>query len=165
MSSFADENTIVLVHGTLIDDTGGPPLPDAVVIIKAGRISAVGTGPTLKAPEGATILDVGKALILPGFINSHVHGAYNLSFRRVWARAGVTTVRDLAAYPSSSCALRDESNRDPVNSRLVASGPQMTAMKGFVPSGYPIPVFIRTSEDGVREGNTGSSMRGRMRGR
>lgn len=154
LPGFADDETIVLVHGTLIDGTGGPPLQDAVVIIKAGRIESVGIGSNAKIPEGATVLEALGATILPGFINSHVHGAYNGYSLGKWAEAGVTTVRDLAAYMGkSSYSLRDVFNQHAKNARLVAGGPQMTAVHGFVPPGYTASVFIGSPEDGVREGH------------
>ena len=134
---------IVLVNGTLIDGKGGRPMADAIVIIKGTRIAAVGTRSTLKVPKGSVVIDVRRGTILPGFINSHVHGAYNEYLLRGWAQEGVTTVRDLAAYlPVSSYTLRNTLNSNPVNARLVASGPQMTG--GFVPPRYPSSVFVNT---------------------
>jgi imidazolonepropionase-like amidohydrolase len=146
--------SIALVGGTLIDGTGAMPVPDAVVIVKGDLIVAVGTSSTLRIPEGTEIVNIRGATILPGFINAHVHMAYNELFLEVWAQAGITTVRDLAAYPpSSSYSLRDQLNLDPKNARLVASGPQMTAVKGFVPPGYPASVFIGTPAEGVLQAN------------
>jgi hypothetical protein len=64
ISSFADKN-----HSTRLQNAdrwhGSTPLLDAVVIIKAGRLTAVGIGSTLKTPEGATILDGGKRRFFP----------------------------------------------------------------------------------------------------
>jgi imidazolonepropionase-like amidohydrolase len=154
MTAYSAERSIVLINGTLIDGTGGQPLPEAVVIIKAGRIVEVGTRSTLGPPEGSTVVDARGGTILPGFINSHVHGGYDERTLRNWAQAGVTTVRDLAAYPPySSYTLRDALNGDPLNARLVASGPQMTAVNGFVPSGYRASIFVGSPEEGAREGN------------
>jgi len=145
---------MALVGGTLIDGTGALPVPDAVVIVKGDRIAAVGTTATLKVPEGAEVVNLQGATILPGFINAHVHMAYNELFLEAWAQAGITTVRDLAAYPpNSSYASKDRLNLDPKNARLVASGPQMTAVNGFVPAGYPCSVFIGTPAEGVRQAN------------
>jgi imidazolonepropionase-like amidohydrolase len=145
---------IALVNGTLIDGTGDQPLQDAIIIINDGRITEVGTRATLSIPDGSVLIDIQGGTILPGFINSHVHGAYYEQLLRTWAQAGVTTVRDLAASPpKTSYTLRDELNKNPMNARFIASGPQMTAVNGFVPSNYTASVFISSPEVGIREAN------------
>ena len=70
-----EEKVIALVGGTLIDGTGAPPVPDAIVIIKGERIAAVGRSGKLKIPEEAEKIDVAGKWILPGFIDLHVHTA------------------------------------------------------------------------------------------
>jgi dihydroorotase len=61
--------TILIKGGQVIDPgrVNGP----ADVLIERGRISAV--GPKLKAPADAKILDATNHLVLPGFIDLHVH--------------------------------------------------------------------------------------------
>jgi imidazolonepropionase-like amidohydrolase len=145
---------LVLVNGTLIDGTGDQPLQDAIIIINEERITEVGTRATLSIPDRSVLIDIQGGTILPGFINSHVHGGYYEQLLRTWAQAGVTTVRDLAANPpNTSYTLRDGLNENPMNARLVASGPQMTAVNGFVPSNYRASVFISSPEVGIREAN------------
>jgi imidazolonepropionase-like amidohydrolase len=66
---------ISLVHNaTLIDGTGAAPIRDAAVVVKDGRIEAVGAAGTLAVPGGtAGDIDAGGGCILPGFIDAHVH--------------------------------------------------------------------------------------------
>jgi imidazolonepropionase-like amidohydrolase len=53
----ADSTAMTAVTaGTLIDGTGASPLHDAAILIRAGRITAV--GPTLAIPPGATFADL-----------------------------------------------------------------------------------------------------------
>jgi dihydroorotase len=61
--------TILIKGGQVIDPgrVNGP----ADVLIERGRISAV--GPKLKAPADAKILDATNHVVLPGFIDLHVH--------------------------------------------------------------------------------------------
>jgi imidazolonepropionase-like amidohydrolase len=126
--------TLALVNGTLIDGTGANPIPDAVVLIGEGHIIAVGPRSRVTPPAGAQVLDVGGATILPGFINAHVHAGYNEAKLKAWARAGVTTVRDLGVAPYDDAFVRrDALLRDATNARLVAAGPLVT-----VPGGYPM---------------------------
>jgi imidazolonepropionase-like amidohydrolase len=126
--------TLALVNGTLIDGSGAAPVPDAVVLMRGGRIVAVGPRATVAIPSDAQVIDTQGGTILPGFINAHVHGSYNEQTLAAWAQGGVTTVRDLATSPLSSVfKFRDQVNTQPQYARLVAAGPMVT-----VPDGYPI---------------------------
>jgi imidazolonepropionase-like amidohydrolase len=146
----ADTGHLVLKGGVLIDGTGALPVNDAVVVISKGRISGIGPESRVNIPTDTKIIDVNGGTILPGFINAHVHKAYDEKRLQAWAQAGVTTVRDLAAYPPlSSFDDRDRLNKNVRNARLVAAGPQMTG--GFVPSGYPSPVLVKTPEQARAE--------------
>jgi imidazolonepropionase-like amidohydrolase len=120
--------SLVLVNGTLIDGTGSDPVSDAVVALEGERIVAVGTRAQLFIPPNTPTIDVQGATILPGFINAHVHQAYNRESLEVWAQSGVTTVRDLGnnGPPSDLFAFRDEVFQDPKYARLVAAGPMVT---------------------------------------
>lgn len=142
--------TIVLVHGTLIDGTGADPLPDAVVVIRAGRIATVGPRAQVTIPADAQVIDVQGATILPGLINAHVHEAYDAHNLAAWARAGVTTVREMNA-PSATIAglqplyaFRDVARQRPQYARVVAASPILT-----VPDGYG--TMAVTSPDDARQ--------------
>jgi imidazolonepropionase-like amidohydrolase len=125
---------LALVNGTLIDGTGADPLPNVAVVIQGGRILAVGPESEVGIPDRARVIDVQGATILPGFINAHVHQGFDGQKLAAWAQGGVTTVRDLGAYPADDLFdRRDALLRDNRYARLVAAGPIVT-----VPDGYPI---------------------------
>ncbi len=127
-------NSLVLINGTLIDGTGGPPLANAVVIIKDDLIEDIGTRGNIEIPADAKIINIQGATMLPGFINAHIHNGYNTQNLRAWAQDGVTTVRDLGGNPQNDLfTFRDEAGGDPHNARLIAAGPMVT-----VPNGYPM---------------------------
>jgi hypothetical protein len=63
----------VLVGGTLIDGTGGPPVKDSVVVMRDDYIVAVGTRDEIEVPPGSEVYDVSGMTVLPGFIDSHCH--------------------------------------------------------------------------------------------
>jgi imidazolonepropionase-like amidohydrolase len=132
-----NERSLYLINGTLIDGTGREPLSDAIVGIRNGRIFAVGRRGEIAIPSQADTLDAKGGFILPGFINTHVHNAFNQNNLRIWAQAGVTTVRDVGAYepPTVAFRFRDSVRSDPSCARLVAAGPLVT-----VPGGYPASV-------------------------
>ena len=134
--------TLVLLHGRLIDGNGGEPSEDAAVIIRDGRIVAVGPVGGIEVPGAAEILDVHGATGLPGFINAHVHAGYGAENLRAWAHAAVTTVRDLGAqfrWTETSDRVfdgRNALNAEATNARLVAAGPIVTTVGGY--GGYGV---------------------------
>src|SRR5215471_1740967 len=69
----AQESVLVLQGGTLIDGRGGPPIEDAVVVVKGDRISAVGRRGQIPVPAGANIIQTNGRTILPGLIDMHLH--------------------------------------------------------------------------------------------
>ena len=143
--------TLALVNGTLIDGTGTAPLAGAVVVIRNGRIVGVGVRAAMSIPDGAQIIDVQGATILPGFVNTHVHQGYSEQNLRAWAQAGVTTVRDLATSPApDTFAVRDALRKDNRNARLVAAGPMLTVQGGYpmVPWGMQ-GLVVASEQDAV----------------
>ncbi len=136
--------TLALVHATLIDGTGAAPQTDAVVLISGGKIVAVGPAGRVKVPAGTHTIDLSGTTILPGFINAHVHDAFDRSNLQAWAEGGVTTVRDESALPDTIAQLktfRTEVSADPHYARLVSSGTMLA-----VPGGYG-NLFVSSPEE------------------
>jgi len=131
-----DDGYLVLTGGRLIDGRGNPPVVDAAVIVRGGRIAYAGPADSIEIPTGARVIDVGGRTILPGLINAHVHRGTSVPILRAWAHAGVTTVRDLGVNPESLFTFREQNALGPAEARLVAAGPLLT-----VPGGYPIVPF------------------------
>jgi imidazolonepropionase-like amidohydrolase len=138
-SSYNDVNRIIAItNGTLIDGTGSDPIPDALIIIKDRNIMTVGKTSSLDTLAGATLIDVQGSYILPGFINSHVHGVFNEDILKEWAKSGVTTVRDVGTIqaPEEAFSKRNNFLNDNENARLVAAGPIVTTVNGY--GMYPV---------------------------
>ena len=146
-----NERSLYLINGTLIDGTGREPISDAVVGIRNGRIFLVGKRGETLIPDEADILDATGWFILPGFIDAHVHNAFNQNNLRIWAQAGVTTVRDVGAYepPSVAFSFKDSVRPDPTCARLVAAGPLVTVPKGY-PASVGFPAMTVTSPEDAR---------------
>lgn len=64
---------LAIVGATVIDGNGGPPLPDATIVVSGSRISAIGSKATTTVPTGATVVDGSGRYVLPGFIDTNVH--------------------------------------------------------------------------------------------
>jgi imidazolonepropionase-like amidohydrolase len=63
----------VLRVGTLIDGKSDTPKRDQLVTIRGNRIESVGDAGSAKVPAGATVIDLSRATVLPGLIDSHTH--------------------------------------------------------------------------------------------
>ena len=132
------------IYGVIIDGTGNDPIMDGVVVVSEDRIDAVGSTADVMIPEGAREVRLANATILPGFIDAHVHKAYDASVLSRWAASGVTTVRDLGADPEMDWdAVRDGFAMDPSLATLVISGPLVTVPNGYaLRHGFPLAVAV-----------------------
>ncbi|HYR46405.1 MAG TPA: amidohydrolase family protein [Thermoanaerobaculia bacterium] len=61
----------VVKAARMFDGLSDRTLANAVVVIEGTKIKDVGSG--LPVPAGATVVDLGDATLLPGFIDSHTH--------------------------------------------------------------------------------------------
>jgi len=97
-----------LVGGTLIDGTGADPVPDAVVVIRGGRIECVGSAESCPVPEGVETLDVSGTWIAPGLVDAHVHFS-----QTGWAdgRPDSLDLRDRYPYSEVQAGLRENPER------------------------------------------------------
>lgn len=64
---------LALTGATLVDGTGGAPVPDAVVLVEDGRIACAGTRDACAVPEGVRPVDLSGQWIAPGLVDAHVH--------------------------------------------------------------------------------------------
>jgi len=66
----AQERPYVLKAQRLFDSVTGKLVSPGVVVVSGGKIQSVGAAST---PAGATVVDLGDATLMPGFIDSHTH--------------------------------------------------------------------------------------------
>ena len=77
----------------MIDGTGAPPRPNATVLVRDGRITAVGPRDAVAVPADVPVHDVNGHHLLPGLIDIHVH--YFEWMGELFLAHGVTTVKDV----------------------------------------------------------------------
>jgi imidazolonepropionase-like amidohydrolase len=97
-----------LVGAALLDGTGAPPVADAVVLMRGGRIECAGTRAACPVPEGVGALDLSGLFIAPGIVDAHVHFS-----QTGWAdgRPDALDVRDRHPYEAVQADLRARPER------------------------------------------------------
>lgn len=116
------EPSVALRHVRVIDGTGAPPTQDQTVLLKDGRISAVGPERSTPIPSGYKILDLPGRTVIPGLVMMHEHLVYPtdrtaeaermypshaVSFPRLYLAAGITTMRTAGtAEPTTDLNLK-----------------------------------------------------------
>jgi hypothetical protein len=100
------EGAYAITGATLIDGSGGPPVSDAVVIVRDGKIAAAGTRAQVQIPRGSRIVDGRGQTLLPGLWEMHAHFA-QVEWGPAYLAAGVTSARDCGGEFEFITAVRD----------------------------------------------------------
>jgi imidazolonepropionase-like amidohydrolase len=123
---FRRSDALVLEGVTLIDGSGGPPVTDAVIVIRGGHIESVARVNEIKVPRGATVLNLVGKTVIPGLIDVHAHvTAWSGPRFLAW---GVTTVRDFGEDSATAYALKRRFNGDSI------PGPRVFTAGGAIDS-------------------------------
>jgi imidazolonepropionase-like amidohydrolase len=67
------ETDFALVGATIIDGTGAKPVKNGVILIRDGRIAAVGAVGSVVIPANVRTVDVAGKYIIPGLMDANVH--------------------------------------------------------------------------------------------
>ncbi|NIP60764.1 MAG: amidohydrolase family protein [Gemmatimonadetes bacterium] len=147
----ASDAPVVLRAARLVDPGADAPIDDAVLVIREGRIEAAGGAGAVALPDGARIVDLGSATLLPGLIDVHVHltsgqeAYYEGLLRRspidaavvahrharATLEAGFTTVRNVGAPEFVDVALKRAIERgDVVGPRMQVATLGLTSTGG-----------------------------------
>jgi len=143
-----------IVGGTVWDGTGRAPIRDAVVLVRDGKIEAVGSRRAVRVPAGVDTIDARGRWVLPGLIDTHVHfsqtgwvdgrpDALDLRakypyeqveqrlrehpevFQRAWLTCGVTSVFDVGGY-AWTVAMAHAAEANPDAPHVSAAGPLLS---------------------------------------
>lgn len=121
-----------LTNCVIIDGTGSAAVVNGVILIRDNRIVKVGGKEKVLIPDGSRVVDLGGRTAMPGFINAHVHKAYEEENLKNWLMGGVTTVRDMGPhYYMDIIAYRDENNKKADTARIVSGSAILTVTNGY----------------------------------
>lgn len=136
------EPVVAITHVTLIDGTGAAPRTDQTVVIRNGRIAAVGPSGSTAVPNGAHTIEGRGHTVIPGLVGMHDHLFYmavggrnvNAQFTsaRLYLASGVTTVRTTganSAYADIQAKADIDAGRSP-GPRIHLTAPYLTG-QGF----------------------------------
>jgi len=136
---------LLIRNARLLDGTGAPPRANVSILVRAGRIAAIGNLPT---DANVPTLDVAGASVLPGLIDSHVHlsvvpgseirqdsaatlRALRLQQLRAYLACGVTTVLDAGIEPEIARELKTALAAGAPGPTLLFLGPPFIPPGGY----------------------------------
>lgn len=149
LCAFSQSKTTAIKCGTLVDGTSEMPKQDIIILIEDNRIAAVGHD--IPIPQGAALIDLSNATVLPGLIDCHTHLSGEIenyledTFRKsaidysveahIFAlrtlEAGFTTCRDVGAGEFIDVALKKAINAGKIpGPRLIVAGLALSATGG-----------------------------------
>ncbi|MEO8432083.1 MAG: amidohydrolase family protein [Acidobacteriota bacterium] len=167
----ADAPAVTVIRaGHLIDGKSPTARRNQVIVIRGNRIESVGDAASTKIPDGATVIDLSRATVLPGMIDCHTHiflqgedpaeGGYDiqllkypLAFRAARATVsarraleqGFTTIRDVetegAGYGDVGIRLAIEKGYIP-GPRMFVSTRAISSTGGYNLEGYAPEVAV-----------------------
>jgi imidazolonepropionase-like amidohydrolase len=170
---YAQTSVTVLKAARLFDAKSDTLVQPGLVVVSSGKIQSVGG----QAPAGATVIDLGDATLLPGFIDAHTHltmefnpdyaDARAEALRRTDAEqaliasvnarktlmAGFTTVRDVGASNFIDVGLRNAINSGVVpGPRMLVATHALGATGGHCDEGDNFRFGLLKHESGPEDG-------------
>jgi imidazolonepropionase-like amidohydrolase len=140
--SASHNRSLALTGAKIYTSPTAKPLSNGVVLIKNGKIVAVGDGRKIKVPKNSTVLDCQGLTLTAAFWNSHVHfteekwqNAASLpaaqlagQMQEMLTRYGFAHVLDTGSFPENTLTLRQRIEKENI------AGPSIRLAGGsFVP--------------------------------
>jgi len=164
---------LAIVDARIYTAPDAAPLEHGTVLMRDGRIAAVGPSATVAVPAQATVIDGRGRFVTAGFWNSHVHilavplreaatrpaSELDAALATMLTRWGFTTVFDIASLNGSARALRKRIEAGEVTGPAI-----LTVDAPFFPKdGTPIYVRALLKETGAPSAEVASPDQARAR--
>ena len=140
-------NTLALVGARIYPSPSENPIDDGVVLIRNGRVVAVGARGRIRVPRNARRLDCAGLTLVAGFWNSHVHfteikweqaaslpaSQLTRQLQEMLTRYGFTTVFDTGSYWEITKLIRQRIETGEVLGPKIFSTGEILFPKGGLP--------------------------------
>jgi len=147
----ANAADLAIVGAKIYPSPDAPAIERGTIVVRDGRIFAVGPTSQVAVPAGAPVIDGSGSVVVAGFWNSHVHllpeplrGAARRSapeleaaLATLFTRWGFTTVFDIASLPGDAFALRRR-----IDAGEIAGPAILTTDAAFFPRDGT-PIYVR----------------------
>ena len=140
----------------LITGDGGAPIENSAFVVEGDRITSVGRKGAVKAPSGATRIDLTGKTVIPALVDAHVHLGYRkgLSFTADnYTRENLLDILDRFAYFGVAAVLEAGTGRGDlpfqVRSEARSGARYLTAGHGFAMPNAGPGVPMRDAAFGV----------------
>ena len=151
----SDDEALALVGGTIYVSPTEAPIRNGILLIRHGRIAAVGTRASLRLPSNTRSIDCSGRTITAGFWNSHVHflerkwqkaesipaPELDRQLEQTLSRYGFTSVFDLSSDWENTQRLRTRIESGEVRGPGIRSTGQGLIPPGGVPSDAVLSVM------------------------
>jgi imidazolonepropionase-like amidohydrolase len=164
-----DDPVIALIHVRVIDGTGQLSRPNQTLILRDGKIVAIGEVASTPIPAGAKVLDLPDHTVFPGIVGMHDHMYYpqptnmegrrvrgvlqfeqqsSFTFPRLYLAGGVTSLRTTASVePYADLNLKNwiDTGKIP-GPKIHVTGPYLEGR-----GNYRLPVHELTGPEDARK--------------
>jgi imidazolonepropionase-like amidohydrolase len=131
------EASVVVLDGVHVVHTAdGRVERDRAILVRDGRIEAVGAAGSIPVPEGALSVDGRGAWVTPGLIDMHVH--MRSADAEAYVRSGITTVRNMWGYSSLGALTERIERGETTGPRVVTLSPGLDAPPAYWPETHLI---------------------------
>src|SRR3954471_21743710 len=130
-------STIAFTGARVIDGTDRPSIDNATLVVRGGKIVALGPAASVTVPAGAQRIPLAGKTVIPGLVNAHGHVGNTVGMEqghysaenvtrdlKTYAAYGVTTVFSLGDDQAAGIAARDAQKTPSLDrARLFVAGP------------------------------------------
>lgn len=147
----ASAEELAIVGARIYPSPDAPAIERGTVLVRDGRIAAIGPVADVAVPREAKVVDAQGAVLTAGFWNSHVHllppplrdaanakpAELDAALQAMLTRWGFTTVFDIGSLPGTAVALRRR-----IDAGELAGPKILTTDALFFPEGGT-PIYVR----------------------